>query len=420
MLTKEQNEVLTRTAPGTPMGELLRRYWLPVAGVTELDKAPIKPLRIMHEDLVLYKDLTGNYGLVSRACAHRNSDLSYGFVEKDGIRCSYHGWCYDAKGRCIERPFEDIAFDKPLPKDRIRLGAAYPVRELAGLLWTYMGPEPAPVLPEWDPFTWDNMFREIVVTEIPCNWFQCQENAADPTHFEWTHENWSMRQRGKLGPYGPRHLKLDFCEFEFGIIYKRIREGMNEQTQDWSLGRIALWPNAFYPCPHIEWRIPIDDESTLNILWQNTRVPIDRGTYVQKSIPTWYGGIFDKNGRFFTRNIVNQDIVNWAGQGKITDRTKETLGSIDRGVTMMRERFFRDLAAIASGKDPSGLIRDPARGKNVPLPVAGRDFFHDGVTLDEWRKHPLYSLLLSSDDFVTCAGRPPEVVEAFNEAIGIA
>jgi 5,5'-dehydrodivanillate O-demethylase len=113
MLTAAKNELLTRVGPGTAMGELLRRYWMPVGGASEFDTTSIKPIRLMGEDLVLYKDLGGKYGLVDRHCPHRRADLSYGWVESNGIRCSYHGWLIDETGRCIEQPYEDTANAKP-------------------------------------------------------------------------------------------------------------------------------------------------------------------------------------------------------------------------------------------------------------------------------------------------------------------
>jgi nitrite reductase/ring-hydroxylating ferredoxin subunit len=109
MLWQEQNELLTRVGPGTPMGNLLRRYWMPIAGESEFDQRSTKAIRLMGEDLVLYKDLSGTYGLVDRHCPHRRADLSYGFVEDCGIRCNYHGWRFDETGRCIEQPFEDTS-----------------------------------------------------------------------------------------------------------------------------------------------------------------------------------------------------------------------------------------------------------------------------------------------------------------------
>src|ERR671935_1140510 len=107
VLSAEKNRILTQVGPGTPMGELLRRYWMPIGGASELDKNPIKPIRLMGEDLVLYKDQGGCFGLLDRHCPHRRADLSYGFVEEEGIRCNYHGWMMDEKGGCVEQPFED-------------------------------------------------------------------------------------------------------------------------------------------------------------------------------------------------------------------------------------------------------------------------------------------------------------------------
>ena len=206
MLDRETNIKLSQVGQDTPMGQLMRRYWHPVAGVEELDVNPIKPVRLMGEDLVLYKDLSGDYGMLDRHCPHRRADLNFGFVEADGLRCSYHGWLYDSAGSCIEQPFEDTVAPASRFRDKIRI-KAYPVEASAGLLWAYLGPEPAPLVPNWEPFTWDNGFRQIVISEIPCNWFQCQENSIDPVHFEWQHSNWRIRKSGATGPYSPKHLR---------------------------------------------------------------------------------------------------------------------------------------------------------------------------------------------------------------------
>ena len=190
MLSPEKNRLLTQVGPGTPMGELLRRYWMPIGGASELDTNPIKPIRLMGEDLVLYKDLGGQFGLLDRHCPHRRADLAYGFVEQTGIRCNYHGWLMDEAGRCIEQPYDDTVNPRSRAKERCGT-KAYPVKECAGLLFAYMGPLPVPELPVWEPFTWENGFREVVLSDVPCNWFQCQENSIDPVHFEWMHDNWS-------------------------------------------------------------------------------------------------------------------------------------------------------------------------------------------------------------------------------------
>jgi 5,5'-dehydrodivanillate O-demethylase len=415
MLSEERNRQLTRVGPGTPMGELLRRYWMPVAGATEFDETSIKPIRLMGEDLVLYKDLGGRYGLVDRQCAHRRADLSYGYVEQSGIRCNYHGWCYDEKGRCLEQPYEDVAHPEARLKDQVKL-KAYPVRELAGLLWVYMGPLPAPELPVYAPFTWTNGFREIVKADVPCNWLQCQENSCDPVHFEWMHDNWNLRQRGELGPYAAKHLRVAFEEFEHGFVYKRVREGQKEGDPIWTVGRVALWPIGFYLGEHFEFRVPVDDENTLSIAWFYMRVPKGREPYVQDRIPTWQSPIKKDDGRWISSHTINQDIIAWVGQGKIADRSKEYLGASDGGVVMMRRQYFKDMDAVASGQDPKGIIRDAAAAKLVHLPNPTGMVHRDGVTLEEMKKHRLYGRRL--EGFPWHAGQPKEVWDAYAAAMG--
>src|SRR5438034_122757 len=109
MLSAEDNRTLTQVGRGTPMGELLRRYWMPIAAETEMEDTPVKPVRLMGEDLVLYRDGAGTYGLLDRHCCHRRADLSYGYVQECGLRCNYHGWLYDERGRCLAQPWEEIA-----------------------------------------------------------------------------------------------------------------------------------------------------------------------------------------------------------------------------------------------------------------------------------------------------------------------
>jgi nitrite reductase/ring-hydroxylating ferredoxin subunit len=135
MLSASENETLTRVGRGTPMGELLRRYWQPVAAVAQLDEHPTLPVCLMGEDLVLYKDTRGRYGLLDRHCPHRRADLCYGVPEERGLRCHYHGWLFDDSGACLQQPFEEIARPEARFRDKIRT-AAYPVQAKAGLLWT--------------------------------------------------------------------------------------------------------------------------------------------------------------------------------------------------------------------------------------------------------------------------------------------
>ena len=143
MLTKEQNDRLTQVGPGTPMGELMRRYWQPIAGVAELKKEPTKAIRLLGEDLVLYRDQRGQLGLIEASCAHRRVNLLFGIPEEKGLRCPYHGWLYDETGQCLEMPAEP---PEPTFASRVQL-KSYPVQVLGGLVFAYLGPQPGPMVP---------------------------------------------------------------------------------------------------------------------------------------------------------------------------------------------------------------------------------------------------------------------------------
>jgi 5,5'-dehydrodivanillate O-demethylase len=420
VLSEEQNRALTAVGAGTPMGELLRRYWMPIAGVSELDDHPVKPVRLMGEDLVLYRDQGAHYGLVDRHCAHRRADLSYGWVEDCGLRCHYHGWLWDRTGRCLQQPFEEMARPAARFKDRVRI-KAYPVETRAGLVWAYLGPEPAPLVPNWEPFTWDNGFVQVALAEIPCNWLQCQENSIDPVHFEWLHGNWTRTLRGGGAPKPPAHLRIGFDEVEYGFVYRRVLEGQSDQDELWTVGRTCLWPNCLFTGGHFEWRVPIDDANTLSVGWFFDRVPNEMEPFRQNSIPSWRSPIVDPvTGRWITSHVMNQDFVAWVGQGAIADRTQEHLGESDRGLIMMRKRLLEEAAVVARGGEPKGLIRDPAKNDCVRLPIIARDHFLKGyprVDLDQ-RPGGTRGLALGKE-FPFQAGQPETVRVAFRQAMGL-
>ena len=363
MLSKEENDLLCRIGPGTPMGNLMRRYWQPIAAVAELDERATKPVRLMGEDLALYKDKSGTYGLVDLHCAHRRADLSYGMVEECGLRCNYHGWAYNEKGDCISQPFEEMVHPEAHFKDRVKI-KAYPVKPKAGLLWAYLGPSPVPELWDWDIYH-ETGYKTIVFSHIPCNWLQCAENDIDPVHFEWLHSNWSQDLRGQRDPSKPvpTHLEIDFREFEWGIEYRRLLNN----SEEWQVGRVALWPNALYT-GHFEWRVPVDDENTLSVCWNNDLLPGDE-PFEQERIPYFWSPIKDeRTGRWINTHTVNQDIIAWVGQGIRSDRENEHLGASDEGVIRLRKRFLMDIRVVEDGGDPKGILRDPKRNHALHLP----------------------------------------------------
>ena len=278
MLTIEQNQRLTQVGPGTPMGELMRRYWHPVAVAAELDERPTKSLRVLGEDLVLYKDKSGALGLIDRFCPHRRVDLSYGIPEEHGLRCMYHGWMMDETGQCIEQPFEETVHPDGRFKEKVRV-AAYPVRELGGLLFTYMGPQPAPLLPNYDILARkEGVLREAFVAELPCNWLQCMENSVDPVHLEWLHGvygAWAAKLEGRrdavaesLAAYD-RHKEIGFDPAPYGIIKRRVYGNTTKESPKWSVGHPLLFPNILQQGGggryFFQFRVPIDDTHTWHV-----------------------------------------------------------------------------------------------------------------------------------------------------------
>jgi 5,5'-dehydrodivanillate O-demethylase len=418
MLEEDRNQRLMQVGAETPMGKLMRRYWHPIAAASEFEDAETKPVRLMGEDLVLYKDRSGTYGLLDRHCAHRRADLSYGYAEDRGLRCNYHGWLWDHDGTCLAQPYEDTIDPAARLRSQVTI-KSYKVQELAGLLFAYLGPAPAPLVPNWEPFTWKNGFVRIVFTEVPCNWFQCQENSIDPVHFEWMHDNWSVRQTGATGPYVAKHLMVDFKEFEYGFSYHRIKEDTDENNPLWTVGRNCLWPNMLFTGEHFEYRVPIDDQTTLSVGWFFNRVPKEKEPYEQTSIPHWYSPIKDEaTGRWITSHTMNQDFVAWVGQGEQADRPNEHLGKSDRGIAMIRKQFFDDMEAIERGEDPKATVRDAKVNACIELPIIGKDIFVNGMTTEEIEKgETIHTGIMKR--FVFQVGQPDHIKQAFEDATGI-
>src|SRR5437870_4162870 len=184
MLTHEERELLIRISPGTPCGDLMRRYWQPAALSEELPpgRAPV-PVRLLGEDLVLFRDEQGRPGLLGLHCAHRGADLSYGRLEDGGLRCLYHGWLYDVAGRCLEQPGEPAGSSF---KDRVRQ-RAYPCRDTAGVIFAYLGPGEPPLLPAYEFLTVPSAQRYVNKALHECNYLQGNEGNIDPAHLSFLH-----------------------------------------------------------------------------------------------------------------------------------------------------------------------------------------------------------------------------------------
>jgi 5,5'-dehydrodivanillate O-demethylase oxygenase subunit len=378
----ELNEKLTRVGPGTPGGELMRRYWHPIAATTELDHNPTKRVRLLCEDLVLFRDRSGAYGLIDNLCAHRRIDMFYGIPEQTGLRCPYHGWLYDQTGQCIEQPFEEAVNDEAHFKDRVKM-KGYPVEELGGLVWAYLGPQPAPLLPRWEPLVRENSLRDIGATMLPCNWLQAQENSLDPVHLEWLHgafTDYSLERQGKP-PRGRRlkHKKIGFDVFEHGIIKRRVWGEQTEEDDDWKNGHPVLFPNILlvgsWDAANFQFRVPVDDTHTLHYFYTtntpNVPVPPQKGPVVfevplpdvdETGAPPW--PLLD--------TAPGQDMMAWWTQGPIAHRELERLGVSDEGIILFRKLLEENIDRVARGEDPMNTFRNPAENVCVELQTERR------------------------------------------------
>ncbi|HEV8015920.1 MAG TPA: Rieske 2Fe-2S domain-containing protein [Stellaceae bacterium] len=375
MATKEENERLTRIGAGTAMGDLLRRYWQPVGTEAELAQEPVQRVRILGEDLTLFRTERGEYGLIEDRCPHRCMSLEYGIPEECGLRCAYHGWMFDTKGNCIEQPFEEIAHPEGRFKDEIKI-KAYPCASLGGLVFAYFGPAPAPLLSRWDVLLREDLDRVIEIHVLPCNWLQCMDNAADPVHFEFLHArfgNYQMKRLGKPTAMAPaRHVKIAFDLFKYGIMKRRLLEGEPETSDEWTVGHPLLFPNILavggHNAPMLQYRVPIDDTRTIQFGYRTTaRAPgaAPRPLAVKRS------NLFNEAGKIIADNVPAQDMTAWVGQGAVSDRTREHLATSDRGVALYHKLLVEQMDLVARGEEPMALVRDPA--ENQPMIDLGRE-----------------------------------------------
>jgi 5,5'-dehydrodivanillate O-demethylase len=364
MLSKEENEFLTRVGPGTPAGEMLRRYWWPVAFSEEVKPtaAPVK-IKLLAQEFVLFRDGAGKLGVLALHCSHRGTSLEFGRVEERGIRCCYHGWLYDIRGNCLEQPAEpaDSTF-----KGRIK-HPAYHAQDAGGLVFAYIGPEPAPLLPSYDLLVRDDGCRVIGGGEEFCNWLQRAENSADGAHSIALH----------AAGYPNMALKRPTIKWErtsFGIKETTWTEGTSKPRISHfvfpshvrhSAARIDERPRQV-----IRFRVPTDDVTTTTY-WIDfyphkdgkpaRPVPLQVKGF-RKSVPGVYDRVQDSWWNLPNRE---QDRVAQESQGIIADRTKEHLATSDQGILMLRQMIRDAIDAVSRGKDPIGVIRDPK--ENGPI-----------------------------------------------------
>jgi phthalate 4,5-dioxygenase oxygenase subunit len=387
MLSKEDNDLLTRVGPGTPMGAVLREYWLPMIFSSELPEPDCKPLRVrlLGEDLVAFRDSEGRIGLLEENCAHRGASLAFGRNEGCGLRCVYHGWKFDVNGACVDMPNEPPESNF---KDKVRQ-RAYKCAERRGVIWAYMGPrETPPPLPdlEWNVLPEEQTAQWKALRE--CNWVQALEGDIDTSHLYILHSRLNEEDDPSFGVYHPdKHPRLEIVSTDYGVMYGARRDEDDEHYY-WRITQFMLPFHVFFPpsntssVPGHIW-VPLDDHHTM--AWTVLACPTaplsdaDRarngftgsGEYLPPApdgLGRWRLGANKRNDylqdfevqrtRNYTgiKSIFLQDQMVTESMGPIYDRSKEHLGASDAMIIQVRRRLLELAKALRDrGTTPDGV-----------------------------------------------------------------
>ena len=393
MISQEKNELLTRTARGAPCGELLRRYWQPVALSEELPAggAPLA-VGIMGEDLVLFRDDKGRPGLLGIHCSHRGTDLSYGRVEDGGLRCIYHGWLYDVGGRCLEQPGEPGGGEH---RDAIR-HPAYPCEEIGGAIFTYMGSGEPPLFPNYEflKASPDHLYVCKIFHE--CNYLQANEGNIDPIHLSYLHrflEQREERYRGVRGAAESHYnlvarnvaptLDVELTDFGVRIYTARKLEGGKSylRVSYFVLPNLSAFPGQTGGEGYsVNWHVPIDDRHH----WKYTFVfssgaPLDK-TVVSRErseLTPDYRLVRNESNRYMQdreamksktyagmgAGFQAHDAFATASQGAIQDRTEEHVVSSDMAIVAARKLLEKAIKDVQDGREPPHVIREPKQNR---------------------------------------------------------
>ena len=409
MISREENEELTRTGRGTLMGELFRRYWLPALLSAELERdgAPVR-VKLLGESLVCFRDSNGSVGLIDEFCAHRGVSLWFGRNEECGLRCPYHGWKYDVSGQCVELPSEGAG--GPMRK-RIKL-TSYPCLELGGVVWTYMGPpEQKPEAPgiEWAHVPPEQRFVSKRLQES--NWLQALEGGIDSSHVSFLHGAALRHDPLFVGSKGneynerDRMPEFDVVDFPGGLLIG-ARRNADAGRYYW---RITPWvlpthttipPRAGHPIGAHAW-VPIDDENcwAWSINYHPSRAlsskELDamrggRGIHVSY-VPGTFIPLQNKRndylidregqkaGKTFSgvEGIAMQDASLQESMGPIQDRTRENLCPTDRGIVMARRKLLEAARAVHDGKAPPALRAEDQRVRSCAIELPRDQHFKE-------------------------------------------
>jgi 5,5'-dehydrodivanillate O-demethylase len=348
-MVQSENDLYTRVGPGTPCGEMLRRYWWPVALSEQAGDSPV-PVRLLGEDLVLFRDGGGAPGLLERRCAHRGASLEFGRVEEKGLRCCYHGWLYDTEGRCLDQPCE--------PKDSTYRNQvrqkAFPARDVSGFVFAYLGPDPVPAFPKYD-LLFQNCDKVVMGRDMHSNWLQRAENMLDALHVMCLHAPLYPELALK------RPDKVDWIErwygFEMELEYPNGTRDRHHHVFP-SANRVEILRAGQEPHQFMQWCVPIDD--TRSVAWQIWAGPPRQGPCTltsakyQATVAGEYKRVKDGWWNIWERD---QDDAAVDSQGRITDRSREHLATSDLGIVKFRRMIGQAIEAVSKGEDPAGVVR---------------------------------------------------------------
>jgi 5,5'-dehydrodivanillate O-demethylase len=359
------------------MGDLMRRYWHPVSATVELDSAPVKAVRLLGESLVLFRDQGGGIGLLQEACPHRGASLAGGTTEDAGIRCPFHGRVYNARGESTDEPFGSLEGGV----SESSRAKAYPVEELGGLIFAYMGPEPAPLLPRYVPIAREDALKQINGTSIACNWLQVMENLLDPCHVESLHGRYFeyvLRRKGGnqlaefLGHYAPHPLKkFRFDLFEGGIVERHMCR--SEEEVSWKHGSPTFFPtttlagSSSAESAAVYFVVPLDDTHTWLVVYLARRT--DRP--MAAAVPFIDVPGTDATGGFIIDTANGQDHMAVVTQGDIARRDLEFTAASDAGIVLYRHLLVEQMEEVQRGKDPMNVRRRSAKSGEQDYPIIG-------------------------------------------------
>jgi phthalate 4,5-dioxygenase len=385
MLSREENDLLTQTGPGKPMGELMRRYWIPALLSSEIPEPDCPPVRVrlLGEDLVAFRDSEGNVGLLDEHCSHRGTSLFFGRNEECGLRCIYHGWKYDISGNVLETPAEPTASTL---KNKVK-HTAYPCQEAAGIVWSYLGPaDKIPLLPQYE---WMNLrLDHLYVTKSiqDCSWFQGLEGECDSSHLSILHKAFSERQRGGGDPdmYAADSApQLEGIETDYGVRMISCRQADGD-TIYLRVSNIVLPCHGFVPTGGLKGNVegytihshvPMNDEHSMryNIHFRRNRPIRDEERQHDREIAPDFKKLRNLQNNYlqnreeqkretFTgmgRTFLIHDSCATESMGPIYNRSEEHLGISDITVITMRKFLLRCIRDLVGGKEPPHRIRTP-------------------------------------------------------------